>query len=254
MAAQIGGDIFLLHREDSTASTRRRSTQVARRTHDTLPRLVTTMDGDNSRSPVQTSPLLVVYSPPVSRRGSFAGETSPTKSFEEIDITEVKQEGSSSALDPSSIPLRVIYSPSVSRSGSVGQSDRPSIVLTHEDEPAIDVQILGPDDDSSPSQPFQAASFPESGVHRRSRGNSNASNMERRGWGSNPPSPSQYSVRRSSSPTRRLAFEEEGHREYGRMAPVFTAFAEKRWFRPILVAKIILGIVICCVLGNLIYT
>lgn len=181
----------------------------------------------------------------------MAEETSSSKSSDRIDEAEEQQEGSSSNLDPNSIPLRVIYSPSVSRSASIGHSDRPSIVISHEDDLDNDVQVQSPDDDTAQVQSFQAASFSDSRIHRRSRTNSNVSHIEGRGSASNPPSPI---VQRSSSPTGRLAFEESGRRDHLHAPSVFVAFAETKWFRPMFAAKTILGFVICAVLGNLIYT
>jgi hypothetical protein len=46
----------------------------------------------------------------------------------------------------------------------------------------------------------------------------------------------------------------EEARQEENTAPVFGAFPERRWFRPILVARVALAIVTCFVLGNLIYT
>jgi len=50
-----------------------------------------------------------------------------------------------------------------------------------------------------------------------------------------------------------VAREEAGPEENPSML-VFRAFPERKWFRSIVVAKIALGIVTCCVMGNLIYT
>lgn len=166
-------------------------------------------------------------------------------------MTEGQQEGSGSSIDLNSIPLRVIYSPAVSRSGSIGHSDRPSIVISHKDDQGNNVQILSPDDDSAQARSFQAPSFSESNVHRRSRNNSTASTMESRMSANNPTSPV---TRRSSSPTARLAFEESGHRDNVHAPPIFVAFQRTKWFRPMFTAKIILAFVCCAVLGNLIYT
>lgn len=246
-----GGDLFVLHRENSTASSRRRSLQAVRRSLESLPRIITSNADSDPRSTyhVPTSPLLVVHSPPVSRRSSLANETSAIKDTDEVDVTD-GHEGSGSNLDPNSIPLRVVYSPSVSRSGSVGQSDRPSIILRHEENPENDVQLLSPDEDSAQAQSFQAPASSESSVHRRSRNNSYSANSETR----HTASPASSSTRQSSSPTRRLAFEESGNRDHRQAPPVFVAFPQSKWFRPVLTAKIILAFVCCAVLGNLIYT
>jgi hypothetical protein len=246
-----GGDIFVLHRESSTASSRRRSLQAARRSLENLPRIITSDADRDSRSTyhVPTSPFLVITSPPVSSRGSLENEPSAVKDIGEIEITE-GNEGSGSNLDPNSIPLRVVYSPTVSRSGSVGHSDRPSTVFTHEEQSETEPQLLSPDEDSAQARSFQAPRFSESSVHRRSRNNSYTSNLETRQTAR----PASFSTQRSPSPIRRLAFEESGRRDQIHAPPVFVAFPQTKWFRPMLAAKTILAFVCCAVLGNLIYT
>ena len=176
-------------------------------------------------------------------------ETSAVKGISEVDITE-GHEGSGSNLDPNSIPLRVVYSPSVSRSGSVGQSDRPSVALTHEEQSETGPHHSTPDEDSAQARSFQAPSFSETTVHRRSRNNSYATNPEPRLTAS----PASSSTQRSPSPTRRLAIEESGIRDHIHAPPVFVAIPQTKWFRPMLAAKTILAFVCCAVLGNLIYT
>lgn len=252
---QIGGDLFVLHREDSTASSRRRSIHAVHRSLESLPRIVIPSGESDLTSTyhIPTSPLLVVHSPPMSRRGSFTNGTNAIKSSDEGEATDGWPEGSSSNLDPNSIPLRIIYSPSVSRSGSIGYSERPSIVITQGDDGAgTNVHIGLPEDELAPAGSFQAQSLRESNVYRRSRTNSNASNIEQRTSVSNPPSSS--TARRPSSPSRRLAFEESGRRDYLHAPPVFVAFSQTKWLRPVLTAKIILIFVCCAVLGNLLYT
>jgi hypothetical protein len=243
----------VLHREDSTASSRRRSLHDARRSLESLPRIITSSAESDPRSTyhVPTFPLLVIHSPPASRRGSLANGTSAGKNAEDLDVIEDRQEESSSNLDLSSMPLRVIYSPSVSRSGSVGHSDRPSIILSHDDGPEADVQILSPDDDSAQARSFEASALSTGNVHRRSRTNSYASNVDASFSTSNYSSPNPG---RPSSPTGRLAFEESGNRDHIHSPPVFVAFRQTKWFRPMSAAKSILAFVCCAVLGNLIYT
>lgn len=252
--SQIGGDLFVLHREDSSASSRRRSIHAARRSLESLPRLVTTSGESDPRFPyhVPTSPLLVVHSPPISRRGSLVNGTSATKSSNEVDGADGWQEGPGSNLDLNSTPLRVIYSPSVSRSGSVGHSERPSIVITQDDDSGTDAQVVSPEDESAPAGSFQAPSSRESNIYRRGRNNSNASNTASGVPRNNTSLPA--AAGRSSSPARRLAFEESGYREHLHAPPVFVAFPQTKWIRPMLAAKSILGFVCCAVLGNLIYT
>ena len=235
----------------STHSQRRSVHSTRRSFRLDLPRLVTTPPENDAASDDEapTSPLLVVYSPPVSRRGSFAQPESSSKKSDEVDITDMGQ--GSGSLDPSSIPLRVVYSPAVSRSGSIGaasQGERPSIVLSRDNEPGSESLVHEPDAVSATTPSFEAQPFSENQAYRRSRHNSTASNMESR----SPPN-----SRRPSLPSpmrnRRLTGLEEA-REEDRTTPVFKAFPERNWFRSILVAKIALGIVTCCVLGNLIYT
>ena len=250
-----GGDLFVLHREDSSASSRQRSLHAVRRSLETQPRLLGSQDGGDQSSNYQvpSSPLLVIHPPPGSRLGSVVNESSAKVDSEEVNVMESRQEGFSSNLDPNSIPLRVIYSPSVSRSSSVGQSDRPSTVRSYDDDLGYGLRILTAEEDSAHARSFQAPSSIESNVYRRGRNNSTASNVESRA----PPSPiaRQSSIlRRSSSPTGRLAFEESGHRDQIYAPAVFVAFPQTKWFRPVFTAKAMLAFVCCAVLGNLVYT
>ena len=216
-----------------------------------MQRSLTPNSGSDPRSTYRshTPPLLVVHSPPVSRRGSLTvNELSAVRKPNQLDEVEDRQEEPNLNLDPNSIPLRIIYSPSVSRSGSLGQSDRPSIVLSQNDDSIGDVQLLAAEHDSSLLRSFEAPTVPESYVHRRSRANSYSSIVESR------LSTTLSIARRSPSPTGRLAFEELGNRDHFHAPPVFVAFPTTKWFRPMLAAKTILAIVCCAVLGNLIYT
>jgi hypothetical protein len=179
-------------------------------------------------------------------------EKGAPKSPDEADVTEGWQEGPGSNLDPNSIPLRIVYSPSVSRSGSIGHSERPSIVITQDNDPGTDVPIGSPQDEFAPAGSFQAPASGDSSVYRRGRNNSNSSNMESRPPGSNHSSPS--TARRSASPVTRLAFEESGQRDHLHAPVVFVAFSQTKWIRPMLAAKTLLAFVCCAVLGNLIYT
>ena len=243
----------MLHREDSSTSSRRRSLHDARRSLESLPRIRPTSDDSEPRSTyhIPTSPIFIVHPPSVPMYDGPTNNTSASKIPDELDAIEERQESSGSNLDPNSIPLRVIYSPSVSRSGSVGQSDRPSIVLSSDDNPDGEIPILPSEDDSALVRSFEAPTVPDGYIYRRSRASSHASNIEPRHSSSNPNSPS---VRRPSSPTGRLAFEESGTRDHIHAPPVFVALPHTKWVRPMVAAKTILAFVCCAVLGNLIYT
>ncbi len=223
-----------------------------RRSLESLPRIITSSqeDGPQFTFPVPTYPLLLIHSPSESGQENLSNEMNATKDSNSMDLADDVEGEPGSSLDPNSIPLRVIYSPSVSRSGSVGQSDRPSIVVSHENESCSDIPTLSPEDDSAQVRSFQPAAYSDSHVHRRSRNNSYSSYVETRP----PSSPTSSAVRRSFSPARRLAFEESGNRDRIHAPSVFVAFPRTKWLRPILAAKIILGFVCCAVLGNLIYT
>ncbi|KAL7272460.1 hypothetical protein RUND412_004727 [Rhizina undulata] len=104
-----GGDIFVLHRYGSSASTGSRhksinSTLMSPKSESSL-RLITTTNQKASGPTldVPTSPLLVAYSPPVSRKGSFGhAKKPPTVSVGEVDLADgiiltVHDEGSTTA-------------------------------------------------------------------------------------------------------------------------------------------------------------
>lgn len=180
-----------------------------------------------------TSPLLVVDSPAVSRRGSFAGDWSTAKgAVESIDLADLAVEGSGSAPDPQLSHLRVVYSPAVARN------------------PGDREQILAPRDFSSSSPSAEAPSLSENQAYRR-RGSA-VSNNEARLPTVKVTSPSLRQSSNSSSPAERNFREEIDVVDLS--TPGFTAFPERKGLRKIVVARIALGIVTCCVLGNLIYT
>jgi hypothetical protein len=223
-----------------------------------VPRLITTPAEEENcvlAYEASTSPLVVVTSPAVSRRGSFAYDDGASKkSDEEIDITDLGQEASGSGLDPSSIPLRVVYSPAVSRNPSIrhtSHSPKPSVISNIDAATESTEQILPPTD-VSPTLPSFEAPFLSSNqvVRRRS---STASNIEAGLPATNAPSPSLRPVSNPRSPPERTSLQEQG---YGDDRPpyVFMAFPERKWLGKVVVAKIALAIVTCCVLGNLIYT
>jgi hypothetical protein len=234
----IGGDVFVLHRDSSTASgsSRRRSFQLAHRSlaHERSPRLTRTYADEENGVPTceDLSPLLVVDSPAVSRQDTLAQDAStPKRTDDNIFLADVAVQGSGSATDPPSVHFRVVYSPAVAR--NAGDCE----------------QVLAPSG-FSPSSPLAEAPSPSQNQVYRRRG-STVSNDQARLPILSVPSPllRQQSNR---SPSERNLHEESDEADLS--APIFMAFPERRGLRKIVVAKIALGIVTCCVLGNLIYT
>lgn len=235
----IGGDVFVLHRDSSTASgsSRRRSLQRARRSlaHERSPRLTQTYADEEHGVPTceASSPLLVVDSPAVSRQDAFARDGStPKRTDDDIFLADVAVQGSGSATDPPSVPVRVVYSPAVAR--NAGDSE----------------QMLAPSD-FSPSSPLAEGPSPAQNQVYRRRG-SNVSNDQARLPTLSVPSPLRRQQSSNRSPSERNLQDESDEADLS--APIFMAFPERRGLRKIVVAKIALGIVTCCVLGNLIYT
>ncbi|RFU30942.1 hypothetical protein B7463_g5397, partial [Scytalidium lignicola] len=255
------GDIFVLHRDNSSASARSHSRSmhsIRRSFAGEVPHLITTVaeeETNMSTYEASTSPIVVVTSPAISRRGSLEYDNSGSKnSYEEIDISDLGQEASGSGLDPSSIPLRVVYSPAVSRNPSIGHtsnSPKPS-VLSNVESASESVEQLLPPTSISPTSPSIEASFLSNNqvVRRRSL---TASNIEAGLPTINAPSSPLRSASSPRSPTEGTSIQEQGYGD-DRSPPVFMAFPERKWLQKIVVAKIALAIVTCCVLGNLVYT
>ncbi|TVY41556.1 hypothetical protein LOCC1_G005111 [Lachnellula occidentalis] len=126
-ADATGGDVFILHREDTSVSTHspRRASQAA--SFRTVPELLTCPPAESIEIPayeMATAPIVTLNEPPDSQRSSISTNgSSNLKKYETQDIGEVDQEefGASSS---SSMPLRVVYSPTVSRRPTVGSSSR----------------------------------------------------------------------------------------------------------------------------------
>jgi hypothetical protein len=235
----IGGDVFVLHPDSSTASgiSHRRSFQLARRSlaHERSPRLTRIhADEENGVSTCEDlSPLLVVDSPAVSMQDTFAPDGStPKKMDDDIFLADVAVQGSGSATDPPSVPVRVVYSPAVAR--NAGDCE----------------QTLAPSD-FSPSSPLAEAPSPSQNQFYRRRG-STVSNGQARLPTLSIPSPLLRHQSNNRSPSERNLQEESDEADLP--APIFMAFPKTSRLQKIVVAKIALGIVTCCVLGNLIYT
>lgn len=262
--AWVGGDVFVLHRDDSSASrlSRRTSLLLPHRgpTYDDVPRLLTNYaEEENSVSAYASSSsgVAIVHSSARSRRASVAqDQSSPKRTNEPSDSADLIAEDSGSALDPSSIPLRVVYSPAVSRistSGHTSHSPKPSVVSNpgRNSEGTDGEHVLQPGD-SPPSSPLLEAPFlSETQVYGQR--SSTASNTDARVTTSNAPSLSPQPPSNNGSAATRTSPQEAGD-EGDSPQPVFTAFRERKGLRKIVVAKMALGIVTCCVLGNLIYT
>lgn len=250
--------MFILHRDNSTASThtRRRSVLSVRRRSPTAEGSYRLMGPGEEENEAPAPPLVVVYSPTVSRRGSFSREESPSKRMSEIDITDVGPEGSGSGFDASPIPLRVVYSPAVSRNPSIGRSSHSqkaslaSNIRIDPNDPDLE-QMLPPSNVSPTSASFEPAIPSESQISRRRP--STASTTESRGLAVEGPFPSPRPPSYESSPTDRASRLEEGNRD-DISPPHFVAFPERKWLRAVVVAKIALAVVTICVLVNLVYT
>jgi hypothetical protein len=225
--------------------------------YDGVPRLTITLPDEEIVVPnyeATTSPQVVVYAPPESRRGSFERDQSPPKIDEEIDIADLGPEGSGSGMDLSSIPLRVVYSPAVSRSPSIGHSthsQRPSMSSNREMDPIdSDPEQMIPLTSVSPTSPsFESPFLSENQLHRRR--NSAASSTEGRIPAISIPPPS-LGPQDNLSPTERTSLQQGDEEDLS--PPHFVAFRDRKWLREIVVAKIALAVVTLCVLGNLVYT
>ncbi|CZR67268.1 uncharacterized protein PAC_17167 [Phialocephala subalpina] len=245
-----GGDIFVLHRENSTASARsapgsfasvRRSLAL-----EGVPHLITTpADEENSVTIYEPSapPPVVATSPVANRRNSTSyQETSSKKSDKGNDIADMSQDTSASGLDPSSIPLRVVYSPTVSRNPSIGRRShdgRPSNVSNSEATGESTEEVLLPTQILPTAQSLEAPALSEGQVLRRRSSTATRNNSS--------------TSHRPLSAAEGLSFQERAQEDITTHT-VFKAFTKRKWLRGTLIAKASLAIVTCCVLGNLIYT
>jgi hypothetical protein len=260
----------VLRRENSNASMRshsqRRSTHSQSQTLQ-IPQIITTspprisVDEQNvaTTSAISTySQFQFPHSPSRSRGSSFAEKNLTKASDNEMDLAKSSEHasGSNSSLDPS-VPLRVIYSPSVSRQPSIGhRSSISSHSVQRSRGPHGD--IVDADDTARPARNTDTDSGDlsieiPSALHPRS------SSPPRESIHSPVLSPrsgvfSRFSklLKLPHSSQRTRIVSDDDHRD--RPIPIFRAFPERKWINSEVIAQAALGIVLCAVLGNLIYT
>jgi hypothetical protein len=235
-------------------------------------RLTTATDEETLSSTIDIppSPLLVVYAPSESRNSiSDHSHMSRINADDEIDLANGMQEASGPALDVPLQHFRVIYSPSASRRNSSVHTPRPSIVADGDMDLANDVRLSLQVDGSAipPASKSLMSSEVHAGVRRRH--NSTASNTEGRipptsepnrayqnstaanlepGTPACPVAPPSQPLHGNRTDVLTEMYREE------HSVPVFRAFPEGKWLRPIVIARFSLVIVTCAVLSNFIYT
>ncbi|TVY52001.1 hypothetical protein LCER1_G006470 [Lachnellula cervina] len=257
-ADATGGDVFILHREDSSASTHspRRSLRPA--THE-----------------MATAPIVTLNEPPDSRRSSTStDEPSALKKPEALESGEVELEDFGAG--SSSMPLRVVYSPTVSRRPTVGSSSRSA-------RPSFSDMAVAENDheQEKASSPTTAVSLEialgQANQTMRRRGSTSATtntgsqHLSTPAWLLPSPRNSNHHSRRNSRnsasldanfaeppPTRRSSRNSVSlEANYSELPPTLTHFValpNRRWLKSIVIAKICLVIVSCCVVGNIIYS
>ncbi|TVY92647.1 hypothetical protein LAWI1_G002418 [Lachnellula willkommii] len=275
-ADATGGDVFILHREDSSASTHspRRSLRAA--SSRAVPELVTYPPVENTELPASTAPIVTLNEPSDSRRSSTSTyEPSYLKKPEVLETGEVELEDLGAG--SSSTPLRVVYSPTVSRRPTVGssRSPRPSFSELavaendHERErekapsptTAVSLEVdVGQANQTMRRRASTSATANTGSQHlstpawllpsprnsnHHSRGNSRNSASLEANFAEPPP------TRRSSSNSVSL---EANYAELPPTLTHFVALPNRRWLKSIVIAKICLVIVSCCVVGNIVYS
>jgi len=254
-ADATGGDVFILQdlRPDSVTSRRssRSSLPLRQSLHDPnlrpliLPRLITTLEPDTPAFNTSTTPRITLDRSPYSPVDSASGEHFPIfkNSFEDVDITE---QGESSV----SSPLRVIYSPTVSRRptiGSSGHSPRPSSSSARLGPERRDSQTKGHSPTTSVS--FNGVLSPDTGDVRRRRGSSVTA-----GGQASSPDTRISTCQPETRPRSISSLSIEANQTQLPTISHFVALMNRKWLRPIIVARCCLGIVSLCVVGNVIYT
>ncbi|TVY28961.1 hypothetical protein LHYA1_G001672 [Lachnellula hyalina] len=254
-----GGDVFILHSEDTSAST-----QSPRRSHQTansriVPELLTFPPAENTQLPARemaTAPIVTLNEPSDSRRSSIlTNEPSDFKKPGTLETGEVELEefGAGSS---SSMPLRVVYSPTVSRRPTVGSS-------SHSARPSFsDLAVVENDHEGEKApSPTTAVSLEvafgqeNQPVRRRSStsatANTTSQHLSTPAWLLPSPRTSNHHSRRNS---RNSASLEANLSEIPPTATHFVALPNRRWLKSIVIAKICLIIVSCCVVGNIVYS
>lgn len=173
-SAYIGGDIFVLHRDVSSASARsyRRSihsTPMNLESGSALrPITANNEEASSSTSDIPPSPLLVVYSPSVSRHSSGHAHSPPRISDEEMDSAIDMQEASGSNLDTPLSPFLVVSAPAVS-SHSSGHAHNLSKVSDDEMNLANSMQEAAGSTLDAPSSPLRVVYSPAVSRHSSGR-------------------------------------------------------------------------------------
>jgi len=272
----VGADLFVLHRDDSSASaaSHRRPIHSPPEAPDfESARRQSMAINEEASTPVPDflpSPVVIIHPPPEPGiSSSKCSITSPIDS-NEVDCADNPQEASEPALNIPPSPIRVVYSPTVRRDDAVGYDRRSSIVADDDVGMANNSQLLPQDGifvdlpatTSSPS--LEEHAYPRrrhnstasnredkistSEVYASSRQKSNTTNLEA-GIPGGPVAPSSEILQEN-----RTALLAETYHEEEESLPRFRAFPQRKWLRPIIIAKVVLAIVTCSVLGNFIYT
>jgi hypothetical protein len=216
------------------------------------------------------SPVVIIHPPSeLEISSSKRSKPSPINS-NEVDCADDPQEASEPASNIPLSPIRVVYSPTVWRNDTVGYDRRSSIVADDDGDMANDGQLLPQDGVFTDLPTTTSSPSSEDHVYPRRRHNSTASNREGKistsevyassrqrpntanleaGIPGSPVAPSSEILQEN-----RTALLAEAYHQEEESLPRFRAFPQKKWLRPITVARVVLAIVACSVLGNFIYT
>ena len=269
----VGADLFVLHRGNSSAST----TSHRRPIHSqpVAPDCESQSTAINEEALTSApdflaSPVVIIHPPPEPGiSSSKCSITSPIDS-NEVDCADNPQEASEPALNIPLSPIRVVYSPTVRRDDDVGNDRRSSIVAGDDVDMANNGQLLPQDGVFVDSPATTSSPSLDDHIYPRRRHNSTASNRE----GKTSTSEVYASSRQKSNTTNleagipgdpvapsseifqenRTALLAETYHQEEESLPSFRAFPRRKWLRPIIIARVVLAIVTCSVLGNFIYT
>ncbi|TVY34724.1 hypothetical protein LSUB1_G005024 [Lachnellula subtilissima] len=211
---------------------------------------------DATAHEMATAPIVTLNEPSDSRRSSIStNEPSDLKKPEALETGEVELEefGAGSS---SSMPLRVVYSPTVSRRPTVGSS-------SHSARPSFsDLAVVENDHEGEKApSPTTAVSLEvalgqeNQTVRRRgstsATANTTSQHLSTPAWLLPSPRTSNHHSRRNS---RNSASLEANLPEIPPTTTHFVALPNRRWLKSLVIAKICLLIVSCCVIGNIVYS
>lgn len=272
----IGADLFVLHRDDSStsAASHRRPIHPPPVAPDfESARRQSTAINEEARTSVPDflpSPVVIIHPPSeLGISSSKCSITSPINS-NEVDCADGPQETSEPALNIPLSPIRVVYSPTVWRDDAVGYDRRSSIVADDDVDMANNGQLLPQDGVFVDSPATTSLPSSEDHIYPRRRHNSTASTRE----GKISTSEVYASSRQKSNTTNleagipggpvapsseilqqnRTSLLAETYHHEEESLPSFRAFPQRKWLRPIIIARVVLAIVTCSVLGNFIYS